>query len=381
MAVDLGLDDLVERVKDLPANSLGFASNMIALIEAAFLSDRNPFGMNALGEIVEPGDELALDAINTWRINQNAMASLVLPEAMGGSGNYTYSMTDADDTAFDVAGLDFTAATRTLSGTPTTDGTYPVKYTVDDGTNTVSRTFNIVVVPPGAALMVGDPPDRTLTLNVAFSELLPVATGGTGIYVYAVTGSIPDGLDFAADTQILSGTPTATGSFIMTYQVTSGAETAMQEFTYTVEAAGPEAVTRSATDTSVNKTSFITFDSTTGAFDFPASWFAGTPPDGAVQIRIDLQGRLYIDLPPVLESLSTGMNFHSDVEQDFFITFSSAFATDFTVRGPTHTTNEATDTTEPYSWVPDATGKAAAVAFFNSISGGDSMTVTFRYNG
>ena len=47
------------------------------------------------------------------------------------------------------AGLSFDAATRTVSGTLTANaGTYPITYTVSDGTLTATQTFNIVVNSP-----------------------------------------------------------------------------------------------------------------------------------------------------------------------------------------------------------------------------------------
>ena len=71
-----------------------------------------------------------------------AIADLVLPEASGGTGELTYSVSGLP------AGLSFDAATRTISGTPTaaTDGAVTVVYTVtdEDGT-TDALTFTITV--------------------------------------------------------------------------------------------------------------------------------------------------------------------------------------------------------------------------------------------
>ena len=74
-----------------------------------------------------------------------AIAALVLPEASGGTGELTYSVSTLP------AGLAFDAATRTLSGTPTaaTDGAVDVIYTAtdEDGT-TDALAFTITVNPP-----------------------------------------------------------------------------------------------------------------------------------------------------------------------------------------------------------------------------------------
>ena len=60
-----------------------------------------------------------------------AISALLLPEASGGNGSLTYSLTPS------IPGLSFDQNSRTLTGTPTTAGTYDVEYRVDDGdTNT-----------------------------------------------------------------------------------------------------------------------------------------------------------------------------------------------------------------------------------------------------
>ena len=66
----------------------------------------------------------------------------------------TYTATLADDTALP-SWLSFSAATRTFSGTPTDAGTFSVKVTASDASESVSDTFDIVV---------GLPPDTSPTL-------------------------------------------------------------------------------------------------------------------------------------------------------------------------------------------------------------------------
>ena len=73
------------------------------------------------------------------------IADLVLPEASGGTGELTYSVSDLP------TGLAFDASTRTLSGTPTaaTDGAVTVIYTViDEDGNAAALTFTITVNSP-----------------------------------------------------------------------------------------------------------------------------------------------------------------------------------------------------------------------------------------
>ena len=70
------------------------------------------------------------------------IADVVLPEASGGTGELTYSVSALP------TGLSFDAATRTLSGTPTevTDGAVTIVYTViDEEENAAALTFTITV--------------------------------------------------------------------------------------------------------------------------------------------------------------------------------------------------------------------------------------------
>ena len=74
-----------------------------------------------------------------------AITTLVLPEATGGAGEITYSVSGLP------AGLSFDAATRTISGTPTaaTDGAVEVAYLAEDSTGaTTALIFSITVNPP-----------------------------------------------------------------------------------------------------------------------------------------------------------------------------------------------------------------------------------------
>ena len=69
------------------------------------------------------------------------MADVTLPEAMGGSGDITYSVAPA------VPGLAFNPATRVLGGTPTTAGTFPVTYTATTAAgDKATLTFTVKVL-------------------------------------------------------------------------------------------------------------------------------------------------------------------------------------------------------------------------------------------
>jgi len=159
--------------------------------------------------------------------------SFQLPVATGGTAPYTYSVSTLP------AGLTFTAATRTVSGIPTAEGTTTVTYTVTDSADpgvSASDTFDITIgAPPALTLPVVQA--QTGTRRSAVNVQLPVATGGVGAYTYAATG-LPAGLSFNASNRRITGTPTAAGPVTVTYTVTDSdtptAASVSRTFTFTI---------------------------------------------------------------------------------------------------------------------------------------------------
>ena len=141
-----------------------------------------------------------------------AIDDLVLPAASGGTGTLTYSILTTLP-----AGLEFDAATRTISGTPSaaTDGAVDVTYLVtDEGGSAAVLTFSITVNPgmSSSSLAFADNAaiaDQAYTAGSPIVPLvLPAASGGTGALTYRLVG-LPAGLVFDAATRTLSGTPSA----------------------------------------------------------------------------------------------------------------------------------------------------------------------------
>ena len=169
-----------------------------------------------------------------------AIADWVLPEASGGDGDLTYSVSALP------AGLEFDALSRTLAGTPTaaTDGALIVTYTVtDDDDDTAALTFTITIAAAGTVpVFAADASiaNQTYTVDVAIADLvLPEASSGDGDLTYSVS-TLPAGLEFDAATRTLGGTPTAAtdGAVEVTYTVTDdNSATATLTFIITVNPA------------------------------------------------------------------------------------------------------------------------------------------------
>ena len=176
-----------------------------------------------------------------------AITDLVLPAASGGNGTVTYSLTPALPT-----GLSFTAATRTISGTPTAAAaaaTYTLTAT-DTDSDTATLTFRIETAAnavPAFATGATIADQSWATHNAITSLTLPAATGGNGALTYTLTPALPDGLSLDADTRTITGTPTETAAQTThTWTVadadnnTASGDTASLTFDITV-AAGPGA--------------------------------------------------------------------------------------------------------------------------------------------
>ena len=144
-----------------------------------------------------------------------------LPEAMGGDGDITYSVSGLP------AGLEFDAATRMISGSPTEEGTSEVTYTAMAGEESVSLSFSVTVNPPlvldlgslfGAAAGKANPahdPDAEAELQPlavtgvagqSYTLELPALPEGTS---YQVSG-LPAGLSFDGS-RTISGAPAEAG--------------------------------------------------------------------------------------------------------------------------------------------------------------------------
>ena len=164
-----------------------------------------------------------------------AIADWVLPEASGGDGELTYSVSALP------AGLEFDALSRTLAGTSTeaTDGALTVTYTVaDSDDDTAALTFTITVAAAGTVPVFAAGAaiaNQTYPVDVAIADLvLPEASGGTAPLTYSVS-ALPTGLEFDATTRTLGGTPTAAtdGAVEVTYTVTD-ANSATATLTFTI---------------------------------------------------------------------------------------------------------------------------------------------------
>ncbi len=181
----------------------------------------------------------------TWAVG--ASVSEVLPAAAGARGTLSYALRPALPD-----GLQFSAASRTISGTPTTVtalATYMLEATDSVTGAKGTLDFTIEITPNAAPVFVPD----TFAAQVYVKDetispvALPAASGGTGALSYALTGpgaattlTLPAGVTYTAPTGTntggtLSGTPTAAAAQA-TYTLTAtDADDDQATLTFTLE--------------------------------------------------------------------------------------------------------------------------------------------------
>ncbi len=150
-----------------------------------------------------------------------------LPAASGGTLPFTYTATNLPP------GLSFDPVTRAITGTPTTAGPYTITLkATDNGGNSVSRNYSLIVVTP---LTLASAPLPSGTINEAYpTQTLAPANGGTGPYTYGLTG-LPSGLIFNTTTRQITGTPTVAGVFPLVLTATdANAKTVTANYSITV---------------------------------------------------------------------------------------------------------------------------------------------------
>ncbi|WP_187265624.1 beta strand repeat-containing protein [Ottowia flava] len=134
--------------------------------------------------------------------------------ASGGVAPYSFALTGALP-----AGLAFNSVTGVLSGTPSTAGSFPISVSAtDSGVHLGSQSYVLNVAPPTITVTPVSVPAGTV--GVGYSQSVS-ATGGIAPYTYGVAGgALPAGLSLST-IGLITGVPTAGGSFNFTLRATS----------------------------------------------------------------------------------------------------------------------------------------------------------------
>jgi hypothetical protein len=170
-------------------------------------------------------------------------------------------------------GVTFNESTDTLSGTPTQEGSFPVKFTAHNGIGTDAvQSFT---------LTMDAPPTITSADATTFTEgsegSFKVTATGTPAPMIKETGTLPTGVKFNESTDTLSGIPTQEGVYTVAFMATNTAGFTTHTFTLTVDA--PPVIT-SAPETTFNDHEAGTFTVTATGTPAPTITKWGTLPEG-----------------------------------------------------------------------------------------------------
>jgi hypothetical protein len=123
-------------------------------------------------------------------------------------------------------GLGLTA-TGILSGIPSAVGTSTFQVrAVDAQSNSTSRFLTLVVNPSTGGtrpVITTSSPLPVATIAQPYQTTL-AASGGVAPYKWAVSGTLPAGLQLNTTTGVISGTPTVSGTFSLAFQVSDSAQ-------------------------------------------------------------------------------------------------------------------------------------------------------------
>jgi Tfp pilus assembly protein PilV len=136
----------------------------------------------------------------------------VMPTA-GGTPPYTWTAANLP------AGLTMGLNTGTISGTPTVNGTFNnVLVTVKDAANaTASKTYTLAIAQPVSISGPATLPNWTVTRDYPGTQI--VAANGVAPFAWSATG-LPTGLTINGTSGVVSGTPSAAGTFAVSVTVT-----------------------------------------------------------------------------------------------------------------------------------------------------------------
>ncbi|MCY4081285.1 MAG: putative Ig domain-containing protein [Caldilineaceae bacterium] len=135
-----------------------------------------------------------------------------LPEGSGGDAPLSYNAANLP------TGLTFITTTRTITGTPTTEQTPTVTYTVRDVDGDQASTTFVFTIAEDLMPELPSISGYSARVDSPFSQQLPAATGGDTPLSYTAT-DLPTGLTFITSTRTITGTPTEVETPTVTYRV------------------------------------------------------------------------------------------------------------------------------------------------------------------
>jgi hypothetical protein len=160
--------------------------------------------------------------------------------AAGGTAPYTWSIVAGAGALPN--GLNLNTANGAITGTPSLAGTYGFTVQAADAAGLTGQAhYSVTIASPPLTITTTSLPQGVV--GTAYSQVL-IATGGTSSYTWSLaSGTLPGGLQLIGVTGAITGTPTATGTFPFTIQVTDTNNATAQASLSIVVVSTPLAIT------------------------------------------------------------------------------------------------------------------------------------------
>ncbi|HJW34438.1 MAG TPA: putative Ig domain-containing protein [Holophagaceae bacterium] len=156
----------------------------------------------------------------------------------------------------------------TITGTPTVANTYAFTIQATNGTRTATKAVTYTIQNPAPTGLFYTTP-VTYTSGFVISPNNPNPTGGAPTSYAVTSGALPAGLTLNTATGVITGTPTASGSFSVTITGSNAGGSVAQTLSITVLAPITAALTANPDTISVGQSTSLTpiFSGGTGVID------------------------------------------------------------------------------------------------------------------
>lgn len=191
-------------------------------------SDHKEFTIRITDSLEAP--VITTNALNPGIVNSNYTATL----SATGSSPITWSISNGSlPTGINLIG-------NTLSGIPTTAGTYNFTVTATNNAGTASKDFTLTINAEGYTPSDTETAPTITTTSLATGQVGEYysatlnATGSSPITWSVISGELPDGLDLNSSTGVISGYPEASYTYSFTVRATNSAGSAERELSISI---------------------------------------------------------------------------------------------------------------------------------------------------